>query len=210
MYCRGISLNKNNDVFISGVFEDSIQIGSSIFTKQGAVNTVNIFVTKFDDNGSFKWISQTYNYTDVYSSPGAFEMINDENKCYVTGTFSGKTGFGNSIVESDCWQDAFIAKIKDNDNLVGRNKFDSKEESTLSIFPNPTQGIFTINYTTPEKTILQINISDSKGQRVFAETIYDFTGTYKKAVDLSKHAKGVYFIELTGNAKKEVKRVVVE
>jgi len=66
---------------------------------------------------------------------------------------------------------------------------ESIEQSQISIFPNPTNGIFTINGI--DECI--IKIVDIAGREVYNE----YTNKNNTAIDISNLEKGVYFVNIT-------------
>lgn len=205
----GISLNDNKDIFISGTFEDTMQIDNTIFIKQGPPKAYNLFVAKFNNNsGQLNWITSTVANTYVFSNPETFELVNDQSNCYVVGKFSGKTGFGNISVEADYYQDAFVAKINDND-IVGLHTI-SNENIAFNVYPSPTNGKFTINYSLQKESAAQIRILDVHGKIIYTETIQKSQGQLTKEVGLTKQAKGVYFVEMISDNERMTKKIVIE
>jgi len=108
--------------------------------------------------------------------------------------------------------------MKFQDNSSGINEM--KNNSSLTVYPNPTAGVFQINYSAAEKGSLQLNIIDAKGKTVYSETIVRFNGEYKKEIDLGRKAKGVYFVEMIlgnpssqgyeGRVEKRTKKIILE
>jgi hypothetical protein len=87
------------------------------------------------------------------------------------------------------------------------------EESTninsLSIFPNPNEGLFTISFKAEIKSNYKIEITNSLGQQVYNETINKFVGDYSKKINLVDFGKGVYTISLLNNDNIITKKIVV-
>ena len=86
---------------------------------------------------------------------------------------------------------------------------ETKNNYSLTIYPNPTAGVFQINYSAAEKGVYQLSVIDATGKTVYAESVSQFNDEYKKDIDLGKQAKGVYFVEIIFLDKKTViKRIV--
>ena len=79
----------------------------------------------------------------------------------------------------------------------------------LSIYPNPTNGIFTIEMNDVEKDIYTIKITNVLGQKVFATSSL-VIGIYKENIDLSAFQKGVYLIEIKNSTATITERIIVE
>jgi hypothetical protein len=81
--------------------------------------------------------------------------------------------------------------------------------SSFSVSPNPSPGIFQLSYCTSENCILTLKVLNTMGQVLYSEKIQSNLELHK-TIDLSKEAKGVYLIELINEKGNEVKRVVIE
>ncbi len=77
------------------------------------------------------------------------------------------------------------------------------KESSLSLYPNPTSGIFTIELHEKEKQFVEIY--DIAGNIVLSQTIENGKG----AIDASNLAAGVYTINIKGNSTVINKKVVI-
>ena len=60
----------------------------------------------------------------------------------------------------------------------------------LIVYPNPSAGIFTVH--SEETIIKQIDITNLFGEEIFTTTVANSETT----IDLSKQAKGIYFIQV--------------
>lgn len=85
----------------------------------------------------------------------------------------------------------------------------TESSSSLVVYPNPTEGVFQVNYSSTEKSNLSLTVSDSNGKRIYRDSRKIFSGPYSKTIDLSKQSKGTYYIELITNGKKSVKKVIL-
>ncbi|PLX00088.1 MAG: hypothetical protein C0594_16115 [Marinilabiliales bacterium] len=75
--------------------------------------------------------------------------------------------------------------------------------SELVIYPNPTDGLLNIKATS---TINEIKIVNILGKTI--ETIH--SGEKTTIIDLRSKAKGIYFIEITGNGFSNTERVILK
>ncbi len=85
----------------------------------------------------------------------------------------------------------------------------TENSSSLIVYPNPTAGVFQVNYSSTEKSNLSLTISDSNGKRIYTDGQNFFSGQSFKTIDLSKQSKGTYFIELITNGKKSVEKIIL-
>lgn len=93
-----------------------------------------------------------------------------------------------------------------NEALAPARILDTEE---LRIYPNPSPGKFTLQFSLKEKGDTQVEVLDVNGKVIFSDKLKGFTGNYKREIDLPETA-GVYLINITQNGKKQVKKVVKE
>ncbi len=72
----------------------------------------------------------------------------------------------------------------------------------LNLYPNPSDGVFTLNFDLPEsEEPVIINIVDVLGTKIYAERLDNFTGSYSKTIDLRSDARGHYILNITQGDK---------
>ncbi len=77
----------------------------------------------------------------------------------------------------------------------------------IQVFPNPSNGTTTVEgFATTTSTSLQL--FTIYGKEVYSEMIQQ-TGSFKKQIDLSKYASGVYFIKMNDNGSSYTKRIIL-
>ena len=80
----------------------------------------------------------------------------------------------------------------------------------MNFFPNPSNGKFNLSFDLPEKGDTEIMIMNMEGKSVYSEKLAGFTGNYNKEIDISKNAKGVYFVRVEQGKHAQVKKIVLE
>lgn len=85
-------------------------------------------------------------------------------------------------------------------------------ESGLSIYPNPSNGKFSIKYDLSQRSDVRLNIFDVNGSLVkeVVNINSQYEGKYKIPVDLSDLPNGIYIINLINNGKRTTERIVIE
>jgi len=66
----------------------------------------------------------------------------------------------------------------------------------LTVFPNPSQDVFSIQFKNLIVQDIKINIINNIGELVFSENLIGHIGAYNKKIDLKENAKGIYFLEI--------------
>jgi hypothetical protein len=84
------------------------------------------------------------------------------------------------------------------------------QEIKLMVSPNPNNGIFNLSFEVTGKADLSIDIVSSSGQRVFNNTIQDFTGKYSKQLDLVNVSSEFYILKIQHNKKNYVQKILIQ
>jgi hypothetical protein len=82
-------------------------------------------------------------------------------------------------------------------------------ESSISIFPNPSNGIFTLNVSTNRTDNYYLTIYNAAGQLVWQEQLSAFNGSRRLNIDLSGYASGLYIVRLTGSDSEKQSRFII-
>ncbi|MAR21076.1 MAG: hypothetical protein CMD25_03550, partial [Flavobacteriales bacterium] len=80
----------------------------------------------------------------------------------------------------------------------------------LTVYPNPTRGVFSLTYITDKNEDISVEVIDAFGKRIFNDNRLEFSGEYNKQIDLSKYPKGVYIVQIYTATSYVSKRLVVQ
>jgi hypothetical protein len=80
---------------------------------------------------------------------------------------------------------------------------------TLSIYPNPTRGLFNVEFATVASKEVEISIVNMVGQVISTEVV-TVNGMYQNQFDLSEASAGVYFISFKTDEGVLTERITVE
>lgn len=80
----------------------------------------------------------------------------------------------------------------------------------MSFYPNPSSGKFNLSFTLPNKGDAEVIIMNTEGKDVYKEKLSNFSGSYDKEIDISKNAKGIYFVKVEQGKSAQVKKIVLE
>ena len=79
----------------------------------------------------------------------------------------------------------------------------------MNIFPNPNNGLFTLELNTSKARAFNVEIINIQGQVVYAKEIQQ-DGFYKDQIDLSKEASGIYYIRINDGKNLKVSKVMIQ
>lgn len=83
--------------------------------------------------------------------------------------------------------------------------------SGFNMFPNPTTGKFHLQFNSSNATgKVAVTITTVTGQQVMQMEYDHKAGQFDKEIDMSKMARGVYFVELQSNGEKAMQKLVIE
>ena len=83
------------------------------------------------------------------------------------------------------------------------------DESSVSIIPNPSNGIFALNVTTHKTDNYALTIYNAAGQLVWTEQLPAFSGSMRINADLSGYGSGLYSVRLTGTDSEKQYRFII-
>jgi hypothetical protein len=84
----------------------------------------------------------------------------------------------------------------------------SSNDQKVLIYPNPSTGLFTLDYTGKEGKVM-IEVFNLLGEKVFSTQISLGTSG-KETFDLSSRAKGAYFIRITNGEHQSMQFIAIE
>lgn len=89
---------------------------------------------------------------------------------------------------------------------IGINTY--QNENSISVFPNPTAGAFTVAVNLDKSADIKIKVINMVGQQLSTKTISNTLGGNFE-LDLSNEPQGIYFVEVIANGNSTVKKVNV-
>jgi hypothetical protein len=202
-YASSVSTDSYGNSFITGSFNSAaIVFGSTTLNNANASGgTPDIFLVKYDPSGNALWAKSSGG--NSYDG-GSSVTIDASNVCYLTGSFvSPSITFGSSILtnanNTSTVEDGFLARLEDITSIAPF----PNENNYISIFPNPSNAVFTIDPGVTEGTIY---VSDVFGKIIFQSDIASAGST----IDLSGQANGVYFIQINTGIQLTTQKLILQ
>jgi hypothetical protein len=123
-------------------------------------------------------------------------IVEETNAMFITWSTN------NSIRDLGWSADYFVDGVG-----VQENEGDYKN---LMIFPNPSTGIFNLNFNLENSSDIDILVSDLNGRIIYSAKIKSISENYKTNIDLSDIAKGVYTLSIISDNGKTDRKIIIE
>ena len=95
----------------------------------------------------------------------------------------------------------------DPNSVVGINEIDNN--TSFSVYPNPSTGDFNINLTSKNAEMLTLTVNNIVGQTVMTKQVR-VAGQTNETISLAGFDKGVYFLTIDNNKEKQTVKLIVE
>lgn len=123
---NSVVTDKSGNIYVTGSFDGNALIGSYMLTCGTGTNLYNVFVAKYDSNGTALWAKQcTTPNNSSYSQGQGYSLATDKyNNVFITGIFKDSVYFGSSFLHSVNSTNpyAFLVKYDSNGNLLWANQ----------------------------------------------------------------------------------------
>lgn len=95
-------------------------------------------------------------------------------------------------------------------NYLNNCKIITPTENNLTITPNPFNGLLYINLERTADTKVELIIHNSLGQKVYTEAFNHLTGIASHEINLNQLSRGMYFVTVYMNGKKEITEKIIK
>ena len=144
--------------------------------------------------------------------PGAAIVVHvnrNGNEIDLNGNLGGRTLHQVSWIP--CIEDdttpTELSLTSDNDDLGNTPVF---LPSNIVISPNPSNGHFTMTFTSEVSAPIYISIMNVHGRIIFEQSLKDFDGFYNRVMDLDRYAAGVYYLNITQNGVIYREKIIIQ
>lgn len=83
-------------------------------------------------------------------------------------------------------------------------------DESVAIYPNPSNGVFTISVSNLNTHRVDLRIINVIGNEILRETLTSTDAQFSKTIDLNRYAKGLYYVKLEADGYSTVRRVVIK
>ncbi|MES2138716.1 MAG: GEVED domain-containing protein [Bacteroidota bacterium] len=169
----------------------------------------------YNKNGSFAEAGEMVYKSDTvtaltYTKTGSFTVpTSAASGSTLMRVVNTETDFANSIDSCGTYgygeTEDYLVSIP---SLVGIEE--TEMLNTISVYPNPTTGLFNITTSNANFTQLTISVLDIQGKEVFTTSDKNYSVNYNKQINLEGLAKGIYFIKLNTGAGVKTQKLIIQ
>ncbi|KAA9325382.1 T9SS type A sorting domain-containing protein [Adhaeribacter soli] len=205
-----------------------------------AFSDANNGLATFDDmivrtsNGGVTWTSVTNYVGTMYTSDLAY--VPGTPNTYVSTGANGTNGSSYSIDGGQTWvdydmgdqrtaltfysptvgyaggfnQDATTGGIFKFNGTVISGLNDKEFSKNVKVFPNPSNGLVTIEVNKASGNTIAINVFDALGRSVISKNETLNGGSYANQIDLTSFTKGIYMLQVQTGENISIRKIVIE
>jgi chitodextrinase len=115
-------------------------------------------------------------------------------------TVTAKDAAGNSSIESNRVKITTPGVVTNNDTFT-------LSEANVSIYPNPTEGIFSLNIDDENEELYNITVINVIGNKIYKTVIQKNARTFQAEMNITAVPAGLYYVELYNDHSKIIKKV---
>ena len=177
---------------------NSLNVGENIevaYLRNGRAETAN---------GPIKSYCDTKNRTMMKS-----KSKDKEISIYSLGGSSSKMDLRNVEVEMEDMSQEESEKMKRSYGL-DMPVVNNLRIEQLKLYPNPTMGMFSLEFELPDRGQTIIRIYNASGRSIYEYDLGNFSGTFEDNVDISQNGAGSYFLEIRQDGKSLTKKILIQ
>jgi hypothetical protein len=211
--CNGTVLT-SNAIPITSKTNAAVTLTATGATSFCASDSVTLNATNLGGNYSIQWyrsnisIDNATGYTQVIKQPGTYKVV-------TKNLTSGCSRISGSAITTIV--NCRIANSTDNnnngttDNLVTEKITGNDISDGVSIYPNPSNGTFVLEYEGEQSGSGFMQVVNSMGQTIYESNVEVADGLFSKEVKLGENiSKGIYIVRLLINGSVNDSRIIVK
>ena len=234
--CGGMVIGTYYDIYdndelssISVFIKDNSVAGADVFAMLYEIDANNekVYLTQSEDytlqsSDIGNWVTIPFDDTETlwsgitymaavggYASPVDTSVVGMSQYTYATTCYIQKNGCLTGTQSFGSWYwTSRVPMIRMNFFVVSsieENVFDGQ----LSVYPNPSKGVFTLEMFNVNSEKYTITVSNVLGKTIHNSTD-EINSTFKKEIDLSAFSKGVYMIRVENSNSSITKKLIIE
>ena len=169
---------------------------------QVAINSVNTAIIQSRDTLFAQENSAIYQWLQCNLSTSGFTAIPGETSSFFIAANSGN--YALEVTKNGCTDTSACMQVI----ITGINENPIVFEG-LNIYPNPSDGLFTLEISNERQNNIQIELLDMSGKQLYHKDFYSTSSIIEK-LDFSHLTKGIYFLKLNSDGEQKVEKLVIQ
>ena len=188
-----------------------------IITNSASGCSVNSAPTKISSFAQAGNPNLVFNGTQIFINPlvGGFGANWYYNGNLVTGQNGAVLNYiGNGVYTAEIYNKSYAVCSRNLNpltvNVSGIEQVANNAVTDLFVSPNPNNGKFHLQFSSPEQQTIRLSIENMIGQVVYNREMDNFSGDFNQEMDLSNLSKGVYLVWIETPKGRQNRKVVVQ
>jgi hypothetical protein len=202
---ESITLDKNDNIFITGNFVDTIHMGSTALASNGMQT---LYAAAYAQDGSLKWARQAYQGGATFPHSLGLDA---EGNIYLSGGFSDTITCGNiSLMSVHSAQDFFFTRLSQHCDLsLKKTSAELPVTEDLTSFDlNKATRSVDLTFSVKGDRFTRLGLYDMLGNFVSSYTDEVLsTGTYHAKIEMKKIEAGEYYFRLQTGENKQTRKI---
>ncbi len=180
----------------------------SITTGSGQAENVRVYID-YNNNGNFNTANElVYIHNGLQTHNGVFNVPTTGVAFYTNLRMRVMSDFLN--ITNACTNVTY-GQVEDYTVFIkytlGNTALTATEQ--LSVFPNPSNGLFRVNYNFSGKKSIQLQVLDVLGRTALAKQM-EANSVYTDDLDMRNFSKGMYLVKISDGTKQVTQKIYIE
>ncbi len=167
------------------------------FTSTPQAATATNVTVDFDASATVNATSYDWNFGDGSTGTG----VQTSHSYAANGAYNVTLIAGGA-----CGADTLVIPV----TVAGINVAETPLDRSLSVYPNPTAGVFRVDFELGSSQRVEVKVLNATGQTVWVRSMDSANGLQHQSVDLSEASAGLYLLQLTTEEGVVTRRIAVQ
>lgn len=167
------------------------------FTSTAQAASLTAMIVDFDASATTNAITYDWSFGDGGTASGA----------QVSHSYAANGSYSVTLLATGlCGVDTLVVPVV----VAGINVAESALSRSLSLYPNPSAGLFHVEFDLGSMQHAELKVVNALGQSVYVRSLESASGLQRHSIDLRGHASGLYWLQITSEEGQAMQRVAVQ